>query len=118
MARRPVERNVELSRAQKSKPCLICGDGGRTIGHMGDKELNYCGHHRKYGERVLNFLINSVFQYKLSEFLKETKHDLFMTNLPELSQEDYDKLARYVNSKIVQLDEINEWHQKTKGPQK
>ena len=116
MGRRPVkEIDEHLSKAQTSKPCRTCGKGGRTIGRMGDEELNYCGHHRKYGERVLNFLINSVFGYRLNEFLNETKSDLFMTNLPKLSDEDYKKLAAYVDEKIVMLDEVKRWHDKTKN---
>ena len=81
---------------------------------MGDKELNYCGHHRKYGERVLNFRINSVFQYELTKFLNDTKQELFMKNNPELCPHCYEKLAKYVTSKIEDLDEVKRWHGKTK----
>lgn len=117
MARRKVIKppvNETRSQSQTNKPCLICKQGGRTIGRMGDVELNYCGHHRKYGERVLNFLVNSVFQYKLGAFLNDTKRDLFMNNIPELCPEDYKKLADYVNSKIIALDEVRECYEKTK----
>ena len=104
----------ELSKSQTSKPCLVCGDGGRTIGRMGDIELNYCGHHRKYGERVLNFLIRAVFGDELKTFLKESKDDLFMKNKPELCPECYKKLADYTTDNIYKLDSIRKWHQKKK----
>lgn len=106
--------NPELSKAQTKKACLVCGVGGRTIGRMGDIELNYCGHHRKYGERVLNFLIRAVFGDKLKTFLKESKDDLFMKNMPSLSDDSYEKLADYVNNMIHKLDEVEKWHKKTK----
>ena len=118
MARRIVSKETtkKLSKAQTSKECMVsgCEGGGRTIGRLGDIELNYCGHHRKYGERVLNFLINSVFGFKLTDFLKETKHDLFMQNIPKLSDESYELLGSYVNTKIEMLDEVNECYKKTK----
>lgn len=116
MVRTKVQKDVDpnLSLAQTKYPCLVCKQGGRIIGHMGDIELTYCGHHRKYGERVLNFLINSIFHYKLSEFLKDTKEDIFMKNMPRLSDEDYKLLAEYVNTKIEELDEIQKWHKKSK----
>lgn len=100
------------SRAQTSKACMICGSGGRTLGRMGNIELNYCGHHRKYGERILNFLIRSVFGELLKDFLKDSKDDLFMKNLPKLSDESYKVLADYVNTMINKLDEVNKWHKK------
>lgn len=100
--------------SQTKKACLVCGAGGRTVGRMGSIELNYCGHHRKYAERVLNFLVNSVFRDKLTDFLGETKKDLFMDNLPRLSDESYVLLAAYVDENIHKLDEVKEWHEKTK----
>jgi hypothetical protein len=114
MVRKQVKPNDSLSFSQTKKPCRACGKGGRTIGRMGKEELNYCGHHRKYGERVLNFLINSVFGYKLTEFLNETKQDLFMKNLPTLCDEDYKKLAVYVDEKVLQLDDIKKWKGKAR----
>lgn len=107
-------KSQKLSKAQTSKECLVCGSGGRTIGYMGDIQLNYCGHHRKYGERVLNFLIRAVFGEKLKNFLKESKDDLFMSNMPRLSDESYEQLANYVNKMIHKLDEVEKWHKKTK----
>jgi hypothetical protein len=106
----------DLSFAQRSKPCIItgCDIGGRTIGRLGDIELNYCGKHRKYGERVLNFLIRSVFGEKLKELLKESKDDLFMEHNPELCTECNKKLAVYVSSMVTKLDEAQKWKNKMK----
>ena len=102
--------------SQTKKPCqaIGCPKGGRTIGKLGDIELNYCGHHRKSGERVLNYLINSVFRYKLTDFLKETKSELFMDNIPEFCPHCYDVVGSYVHLKISQLDDIQKWEAKTK----
>ena len=109
------EINPNLSQSQRSKPCLVCGVGGRTIGRMGNIELNYCPHHRKYGERVLNFLIRSVFGEELKKFLKESKDDLFMANNPELCSDCYQKLSTYTNKMIKELDIVSEWHNKMEG---
>jgi len=116
MPRRKVNQEVskKLSKAQKGKPCAICGEGGRTVGKLGDIELNYCGHHRKYGERVFNFFVNSLLNYKLTNLLNETKTDLFMKNIPELSKESYEKIADYVNSKVKDLDELKSCEKKLK----
>lgn len=109
-----VNVNEKLSIAQTKKPCIICQNGGRTIGRLGKIELNYCGKHRKYGERVLNFFIRAVFGDKLKNFLKESKDDLFMKNMPKLSDESYEKIAEYVNENIKKLDEVEHWHEKMK----
>lgn len=102
--------------AQTSKECNVsgCDKGGRTIGHLGTIELNYCGKHRKYGERVLNFMIRAIFGEKLREFLKESKDDLFMKNFPKLSDESYEKLEQYVADNIQKLDGVDMWHKKMK----
>ena len=116
MPRRKVTAEVskKLSKAQKGKPCAICGEGGRTVGRLGEIELNYCGHHRKYGERVLNFFANSLLGYKLTNLLNEVKSDLFMKNIPELSEESYKKIEEYTNSKIRALDELKSCEKKLK----
>lgn len=108
--------NEKLSEAQTSKECLIvnCDKGGRLIGRLGEIELTYCGHHRKYGERILNFLIRAAFGDRMKDFLSETKDDLFMKNMPELSEHSYQVLSEYVNDMIHKLDEVEEWHEKTK----
>lgn len=106
----------QRSNAQTSKPCMItgCGIGGRTIGRIGDLELNYCGHHRKYGERVLNFFAASVFGDELMNLLREVKQDMFFKNRPEFCEECSKKIAAYVDTHINEIDEIRKWHKKTK----
>lgn len=108
--------NKERSNSQTNKPCIItgCNVGGRTIGRIGDMELNYCGHHRKYGERVLNFLAASVFGQELMEFLREVKQDLFFKNRPEFCENCALKIQEYVSTNVVELDNLKEWHKKTK----
>jgi hypothetical protein len=91
-----------------------CGIGGRTIGRIGDIELNYCGHHRKYGERVLNFFAASVFGQELMEFLREVKQDLFFKNRPELCEHCALQIREYVSKHIEELDDLKAWHKKTK----
>lgn len=116
MARQAPPEEEKVVTSQTKKPCQAtgCGRGGRVIGRLGGKEVVYCGHHRKNGERVFNFLINSVFQFKLTDFLKETKHDLFMVNNPELCNECNNRIESYIQSMVSKLDEIQEWHEKTK----
>ena len=97
---------------QSKKPCLVCKKGGRTVGRLGDIELNYCAHHRKYGERILNFLVRSVFGDELKAFLKESKDDLFMKNKPCLCDDCNEKIAKYVSTMIYKLDDIKYWHEK------
>ncbi len=110
----PDEEKIVTS--QTREPCQAnnCPRGGRVIGRLGGKKVAYCGHHRKNGERVFNFLINSVFHFKLTDFLKETKHDLFMANNPELCKDCNDRLEAYIHVMIGKLDEVQDWHEKAK----
>lgn len=100
------ESNLNRSKGQTSKPCRICQKGGRTIGRLGSIELNYCGHHRKYGERVLNYLICSLLRDKMTKFLKDAKESLFKENIPKLSDESYKAMSTYVDNMIKKLDEL------------
>ena len=62
---------------QRHKTCEIvgCEEKGRILAILGNIDLAYCPHHRKkYGERIINALINSCFNYKLTSFLAETKN--------------------------------------------
>lgn len=115
MAKKLKSVNEKLSQAQTNKKCYICGKGGRTLARLGEIEINYCGRHRKQGERVINFLVASVFGEKLQAMLKESKDDLFMKNKPQLSKESYDALAEYTTSMVKKLDEIEKWQKKMKG---
>ncbi len=68
------------SRGQRSKECDIigCTKKGRILANLSGIEIAYCPTHRKkYGERVIDALINSVFNHKLSRFLTEIKTEVF-----------------------------------------
>lgn len=113
--------NEKFSKAQTNKPCTItgCENGGRTIGVLGRGssnpiELNYCGRHRKYGERVMNFFIGAIFGDELTNMLQESKKDLFQENFPEFCESCNDKIASYVHRNISKLEEIKKWEKKMK----
>lgn len=93
---------------QRRHVCLIvgCEERGRILGKLGDNLLTYCPKHRKKGERILNFLVNSLMRYRLTKFLQDSKHALFMENEPRLSDESYTKLSTFVNESITRLDEM------------
>lgn len=93
---------------QRKYNCLItgCKEKGRIVGKLNTIKLTYCPRHRKKGERVLNFLINSLMRYKLTNFLRDSKQDLFMKNEPQLCDACYEKIRVYVNNKIIALNEI------------
>lgn len=93
---------------QRRYECLIagCHEKGRIIGTLGDIKLTYCPRHRKKGERILNFLINSLMRYKLTKFLQDSKEDLFKKNKPELCPVCYNNIKNYINEKIKELDEL------------
>lgn len=115
MVLRKANKDTEKT-AQTKKLCMItgCGGWGRTVGKLGDIELNYCGHHRKYGERVLNFFAASIFNAELMDFLRETKRDVFWENRPCLCDECNIKIKDYVNKQITILDEIKQWEPRKK----
>lgn len=92
-----------------------CDKGGRILAKLGDLELTYCGEHRKKGERVINFLIASVYGEKLQAMLRESREDLFMQNYPQLSQESYTVIGSYVQTNIHKLSELEKWEKKMKG---
>lgn len=93
---------------QRRYNCLIidCPNKGRIVGKLGNINLTYCPQHRKKGERILNFLINSVMRYKLTNFLRDSKQALFMKNEPKLCNICYDNIQVYINNKILEIDEI------------
>lgn len=93
---------------QRRYNCLItgCQEKGRIIGRLGDIDLTYCPRHRKKGERILNFLINSLMRYKLTNFLHDSKEAMFMKNEPKLCEICYENIQTFVNQKIVELDEL------------
>lgn len=96
------------SNSQTSKPCLYigCVKGGRLLGRLGTMELTYCGKHRKYGERVLNFLINSMLRYKLSNLLRESKQKIFINNEPHFCDECNKKVIAFAKDMVDKVSEL------------
>ena len=104
----------DISRGQRSKECDItgCNNKGRILAKLGDIPIGYCPYHRKrYGERIINALINSLFNYKLSNFLSNVKADIFM-NKDFLCQGCSEKLKQYIINKTEKLDGIIEFQEK------
>lgn len=85
-----------------------CEKKGRTIGVLGDILLNYCAHHEDYGVRALNFLINSKFRYKLTNFLDERRKDMLKEGIPKMCSACNKNAEKYVRSKIKELEELEE----------
>lgn len=91
------------------KCCITsCDKSGRRIGRLASQELYYCDRHMKYGERVLNFFINSQLHYKLNKYMKEARDDFFTNNIPKLSQESQLAIKEYLDKGIERIDEIRE----------
>jgi hypothetical protein len=106
---------MDSSRGQRSKTCDIigCEEKGRILATLGGTiEIAYCPKHRKkYGERIINALINSCFNYKLTNFLTEVKTDIFMgSNI--LSEESAIKLKAYIIDKTVELEKVLDYAEK------
>lgn len=96
---------------QRRHDCLIvkCQEKGRIIGRMGkDLPLTYCPKHRKKGERILNFLINSLMRYKLTNFLQDSKQHIFMQNKPKMCDTCQHNFFDFVNEKIQELEEMEQ----------
>lgn len=98
------------SLGQRKHDCLIvgCKEKGRIIGRLGKSLLTYCPKHRKKGERILNYLVNSLMRYRLTKFLQDSKDQLFKKNEPRLSDESYAKLKTFVNNMIIKLEEMEQ----------
>jgi len=77
---------------------------------LGRVENYYCAcpEHRKYGERVMNFFIDSVTRFKLSDFLSESKKDIFMKDYPELCDSCKEKLWKYMDDKLSRTNIVEE----------
>ena len=81
-----------------------CQEKGRVLARLGEIEIAYCGSHRKkYGERVLNALVNARFNGKLARFLSVIKQDLFMNYNSHLCEECRKKEAEYIINKTNEL---------------
>jgi len=103
---------MSLHKGQRSKICDIvgCEEKGRVLAKLSDNiEIAYCPKHRKrYGERIINALINSCFNYKLTNFLIEVRSDIFMgSNI--LSEDSAKNLKNYVLEKTVELENLLEY---------
>ena len=88
--------------------CLVvnCYRIGRKLGTFVGKDLIYCHKHEDYANRVINFLINSRFRYKLTKFLGECRQDILMKNQPKLCINCNKLILEYVEKKIKEIGEI------------
>ena len=101
------------SKGQRGKECDVsnCTEHGRILAKLGTIDIAYCPRHRKkYGERIINALINSRFNYKLSNFLSVFKKDIFM-NDEMFCDECGNKLKSYIISKTEELENILEFQE-------
>ena len=104
---------VEGNKGQRNKKCNIsgCKAKGRVLARMGDIEISYCPYHRKkYGERIINALINSLFNFKLTNFLMDVRTQIFMDDV-FLCDECKQKVKDYVITKTEELEEILEYQE-------
>ena len=99
------------NRGQRSKTCDIinCTNKGRVLANIGGVEIAYCPMHRKkYGERIINALINSCFNYKLTNFLAEIKTEIFFGS-EILDEACGSRLKNYILTKTTELELITEY---------
>jgi len=104
---------ADETRGQRSKLCdmIGCEDHGRILAKMGTIEISYCPKHRKkYGERIVNALINARFNFKLTNFLSGVKKDIFMSD-SMFCEECASKVKSYVVEKSSELDAILEFQE-------
>lgn len=102
-----------MANGQRSKECCItgCDKKGRVLARMGTIELAYCPKHRKkYGERIINALINSRFNYKLTNFLTDVKTKIFMSD-EFFCEGGAEKLKEYIIEKTEELEAILEYQE-------
>lgn len=86
-----------------------CKNKGRVLARLNNVEIAYCAYHRKkYGERVLNALVNARFNGKLSRFLSDVKEHMFMNTHSHLCESCQKKELAYINSKIEELAALEE----------
>ena len=84
-----------------------CPEKGRVLARLGTVEIAYCAFHRKkYGERVLNALVNARFNGKLARFLSDVKEHMFMNSTSHLCDECKKKELDYIKSKISDLEAL------------
>jgi len=86
-----------------------CDRKGRVLARLNNVEIAYCALHRKkYGERVLNALVNARFNNKLSKFLSDVKQHMFMNTQSHLCETCRVKELEYIQSKISELAALEE----------
>ncbi|MDP2692232.1 MAG: hypothetical protein Q8O88_01170 [bacterium] len=94
---------------QRRFKCNIrsCEERGRILGRLGKNiVMAYCPTHRKKGERVLGFLVNSLMRYRLTNLLQDAKQQIFMKNEPKLCDSCQTNIAGFVNNMISKLDKM------------
>ncbi len=95
-------------RGQRCRTCNIkgCDKKGRVLANLGGIEIAYCPEHRKkYGERIVNALINALFNFKLTNYLADVKAKIFMS--PDFFCESCgQKLKDYIIDKTEELEKI------------
>lgn len=85
-----------------------CERKGRMLAKLGGRPIYYCGEHRKkYGERVIDALIDSMCNHKLSNFVSDIKTTVTI-NDEILSTESGSRLSVYIENKINELNEIEQ----------
>ncbi len=102
---------VDNSKGQRYKTCDIigCEEQGRVLAKLGHIDIAYCPKHRKkYGERIIDALINSKFNYKLTNFLSEIKGDVFFSD-DMFCEECSLKLKNYFISKTAEMEKLLEY---------
>ena len=104
---------VDNTRGQRSKNCDMagCEEQGRILAKMGGIDIAYCPKHRKkYGERIVNALINARFNYKLTNFLSDVKSNVFMSD-DMFCEQCGSNLKKYIISKSSELENILEYQE-------
>ena len=101
------------SKVAKTYPCAVtqCNERGRVLARLGGDVIAYCPRCRKYGERVIDFMIDSVFRNKLSKFMSETKEDIFEKDVLELDEKTNKLFKDYLKKKSYELWELDKWKQ-------
>ena len=108
-----MEETEDSTRGQRSKKCDIsnCPDMGRVLARMGKTEIAYCPKHRKlYGERIVNALINSVFNYRLTNFLSSVKVRIFLSD-DFLCPICATKMKTFIIEKTEELEKLEDYHE-------
>lgn len=96
---------------QRKYDCSVsgCEDKGRVIAWLSDIPITYCPKHRSYGNRVINFFLNSMYRDKLTKFLQDKRNDVFSKNNKlNLSEGSTDTLGSYVKETAGSLIELEE----------